>query len=62
MQTERTKPITVKLDDQTTIQFESTMPRGEQDISDKKIEMEYEKFSMNIEKIVLQTIESLKKS
>ena len=61
MQTERTKPITVKLDDQTTIQFESTIPRGEQDISDTKMVMEYEKFSMSVEKIASQTIEPLKK-
>jgi hypothetical protein len=61
MQTERTKPITVKLDDQTTIQFESTISRGEQDISDKKIDMEYEKFSQSVEKIASQTIEPLKK-
>ena len=61
MQTERTKPITVKLDDQTTIQFESTIPRGEQDISDKKIDMEYEKFSQSVKKIASQTIEPLKK-
>ena len=61
MQTERTKPITVKLDEQTTIQFESTMPRGEQNISDKKIEMEYKNFSKSVEKIASQTIEPLKK-
>ena len=61
MQTERTKPITVKLDDQTTIQFETTISRGEQDISDKKIEMEYKDFSKSVEKIASQTIEPLKK-
>jgi len=64
MQNERaeiTKPITVKLDDNTTIQFESTVPRGEQNISDRKMVMEYEKFSMSVEKIASQTIEPLKK-
>ena len=61
MQNEQTKPITVKLDDQTTIQFETTVPRGEQDISDTKMVMEYEKFSMSVEKIASQTIEPLKK-
>lgn len=61
MKNDRTKPITVKLDDNTTIQFESTIPRGEHDISDKKVIMEYEKFSMSIEKIASQTIEPLKK-
>jgi len=59
---ERTKPITVKLDDNTTIQFETTVPRGEQNISDRKMVMEYEKFSMSVEKIASQTIKSLKKS
>ena len=61
MQTEITKPITVKLDDTTTIQFETTVPRGEQDISDTKMVMEYEKFSMSVEKIASKTLEPLKK-
>ena len=61
MQTEITKPITVKLDDTTTIQFETTSPRGEQDISDTKMVMEYEKFSMSVEKIASKTLEPLKK-
>ena len=61
MQNEITKPITVKLDDNTTIQFETTVPRGEADISDEKIVMEYEKFSMSVEKIAAQTLEPLKK-
>ena len=58
---ERTKPVTVKLDDNTTIQFETTVARGEKDISDTKMVMEYEKFSMSVEKIASQTIEPLKK-
>jgi len=58
---EKTKPISVKLDEQTTIQFETTVPRGEADIADEKIVMEYEKFSMSVEKIVSQTLEPLKK-
>ena len=33
---ERTKPITVKLDDNTTIQFEISIPRREQNISEGK--------------------------
>lgn len=61
MQNARTKPITIMLDNSTSIQFETTIPRGEQDISDTKIVMEYEKFSASIEKIASQTIEPLKK-
>jgi len=61
MTNERTKPITVKLDDKTTIQFETTLQRGEKDISDEKIIMEYEKFSMSVEKIASKTLEPLKK-
>ena len=61
MTNERTKPITVKLDDKTIIQFETTLQRGEKDISDEKIIMEYEKFSMSIEKIASKTLEPLKK-
>ena len=61
MQNARTKPITIMLDNSTSIQFGTTIPRGEQDISDTKIVMEYEKFSASIEKIASQTIEPLKK-
>ncbi len=61
MPNERTKPVSVKLDDNTTIQFETTVPRGEKDISDEKMTLEYEKFSMSIEKIASQTLEPLKK-
>ena len=61
MTNERTKPITVKLDDNTTIQFETAVQGGEQNISDKKMVMEYEKFSLSVEKIASQTIEPLKR-
>lgn len=61
MSNERTKPISVKLDENTTVQIETTIPRGEKDISDTKMVMEYEKFSMSVEKIASQTLEPLKK-
>lgn len=61
MQNEQTKPVSVKLDENTTVQFETSVQRGEQNISDKKMHMEYEKFSLSVEKIASQTIEPLKK-
>lgn len=60
MHNEKTKPISVKLDDETTIQIETAIPRGEHNISDTKMVMEYEKFSMSVEKIATQTLEPLK--
>lgn len=61
MSNDRNKPISVRLDDETVIQIETTLPRGESDISNNKVVLEYEKFSMSIEKIALQTLEPLKK-
>lgn len=61
MNNERTEVITVKLDENTNIQIETTLPRGERDISDETINLEYEKFSMTVEKIASQTLKPLKK-
>lgn len=61
MNNERIKAISAKLDDNTTIQIETSLPKGEADISDEKLELEYKKFSLVAEKIASQTIEPLKK-
>jgi len=61
MTNEITKPVSVKLDDNTTIQFETSAPRGEKNISDNQIILEYEKFSLSVEKIASQTLAPLKK-
>ena len=39
MNNERIKAISAKLDDNTTIQIETSLPKGEADISDEKLDV-----------------------
>ncbi len=59
------EPVKVKLDDNTTILVEVTTNSNEdgrgRNISDTKIEAEYEKFSVAVEKVAEQTLKPLKK-
>lgn len=61
MENSRYTHIPLKLDDNTIVKFESSDSSREKDISNQRAIIEYEKFSLIIEKVARQTLEPLKK-